>query len=302
VRVNDNTANQQETDDAFYILKDTSAPSITDSQGRGNPCGAKLIPARITWTSPTPGGSLLSKFQVKITTGQAQTGTLVSDWSDVLTGYRRSFLYDDWQLTAGQWNLLLPGTNTCRSASWIMPVPRRPFRRFLRAQRHLGPGDNRQPVRRRCLAAFGGTAYNIDFADGGSGLAYARYEVWDGPGKTGGSVLPLTDIPGVTGTSFAADWAVDFNLLSQGTNYVSVTAPTISGNQAVLEDVFYVLKDNSPPSITNNQTGDLTWRKTDPGAIYNVDFGDLTSGMTTAQYRITSTARAGGAVFKDWTI
>ena len=301
VRVNDGAANQQQKDDAFYILKDTSPPSIADNQaGDSNWLNANTASYNVDFADI--GGSLLSKFQVRITTGPAQTGTLVADWTDAVSGINASSYGADWQLPDPVWNLLLSGTNyvSVRVMDYAGSTTALSDVFFVLKDTSIPvitDGQAGDAAWRR----FGGTVYNVDFRDQDSGLAAVSYEAWDGPGKTGVNTVPLTGLSGATGAAYTTDWSVDFALLAQGTNYISVIAVDNLGQSSVLEDVFYVLKDNASPSITDNQAGDDIWRKTDPGAVYNVDFGDLTSGLTTAQYRITSLPGQAGTPLKEWT-
>ena len=61
---------------------------------------------------------------------------------------------------------------------------------------------------------------------------------------------------------------------------------------------FYI--DTTLPAITNNQTGDDTWRNSGSTA-YNVDFSDATSYLANVQYKITTATGQGGTLQKDWT-
>ncbi|HBA59975.1 MAG TPA: hypothetical protein DCZ92_03980, partial [Elusimicrobia bacterium] len=297
VRVTDNAANQQAKDDVFYILKDTSAPSISDNQPGDDSWRAANTGLYAVAFGDT-GGSLLSGVQVKVTTGPAQTGTLVADWEPAVTGIDSDSYTNAWQLPGAVWDLMLSGTNyvsvrvsdyagtttTVSDAFYVLKDTSAPA---------IADGQAGDDAWRR----FGGTAYNVHFADAGAGLASASYEAWSGPGRTGANPVTPAAIP----EPYTGDWTVDFNLLAQGTNYITVTAVDNLGHSATLEDAFYIRKDNVSPAITDNQAGDATWRSADPGAVYKVSFGDLTAGLTTAQYRITSLPAQGGFELKGWT-
>jgi len=60
-----------------------------------------------------------------------------------------------------------------------------------------------------------------------------------------------------------------------------------------------------PPTVTDNQTGDNTWRSSDPGAIYDVDFSDTGgSNLKNAQYAVWSKpgmAAGTGTQLISWT-
>jgi len=129
-----------------------------------------------------------------------------------------------------------------------------------------------------------GTLYDVDFADGGSLISSAAYTAWTGPGATGTQAKGWTQLPGVFGASYAADWAVDFSGLAQGYNYISVRAWDIVGSQRELADAFYVKKDTAAPVITDLQDGDTTWYRLNPGAIFDIDFADASIGVSSAAY------------------
>ncbi|MHB0995340.1 MAG: hypothetical protein ACYC2I_03110, partial [Elusimicrobiales bacterium] len=300
VRTSDYAGNSQSQSDVFYVKKDTQAPSITDNQA-GDSAWRKDGSAVYNVDFADAGGSLLQKVQVKITTGPSQTGTLITDWADNITAIDASSYSADWPLAASLFDLLAAGTNyvsvrvfdnagstsTLTDAFYVKKDTSTPS---------VTDGQSGDDNWRR----FGGTAYNVDFADPLSGLAGAKYEAWTGPARTGTQKIALTAITGVTGAQFVTDWTADFALLEQGTNYISVEAYDALASTASAADVFYVKKDNTAPVITDNQSGDNTWRNA-AGTVYNVDFQDLTSKLATAQYRITSAAGQGGTVIKDWT-
>ena len=53
--------------------------------------------------------------------------------------------------------------------------------------------------------------------------------------------------------------------------FAKVKAEDNAGNISSLDDVFYVLKDTTPPAISDFQDGDEIWRNTNNG-YYNIDF------------------------------
>ena len=84
-------------------------------------------------------------------------------------------------------------------------------------------------------------------------------------------------------------------------NYVSVRAYDAAGNSVVSQDVFYVKKDGAVPGVTDNQTGDDTWRAAS-GTVYNVDFTDAGgSNLSYAEYSIYSGTGLTGTLIKSWT-
>ncbi|HLD29470.1 MAG TPA: LamG domain-containing protein, partial [bacterium] len=85
------------------------------------------------------------------------------------------------------------------------------------------------------------------------------------------------------------------------TNYVSFRVYDNVNRNVSLTDAFIVKKDTVAPSITNNMSGgDNSWRKTDPGAIYNVDFADNLSYLDTAQYAVYPAQNMQGVPVKGW--
>jgi outer membrane protein assembly factor BamB len=78
-----------------------------------------------------------------------------------------------------------------------------------------------------------------------------------------------------------------------------------AGNNVILTDAFYILKDTNPPTITKNIiTGGLTtWYNADPGNIIDIDFNDQEglSLLTTAQFVAYSGAEYTGNKLTEWT-
>jgi len=125
-----------------------------------------------------------------------------------------------------------------------------------------------------------GAVYNVDFFDTYSGLDKLRYQAFTQPNLGGAELITSTDIAsGVLPSSYTANWGVNFALLQDGTNYITVTAYDLAGNASTYIDAFYVLKDTTPPPTpscvspsNNSTTADMTfnWGYTD----------DATSGMS----------------------
>jgi hypothetical protein len=125
--------------------------------------------------------------------------------------------------------------------------------------------------------------YNVDVNDsGGSQIAQIKTKVYSAAAG-GGTLLQnwTAQISGINLDSYSTDWPLTqatFDLLYQGTNYVWVQAFDNAGNESiVISDAFYIKKDTTAPTITNNHSAgfDQTWRNSDAGAIYNVDFYDI---------------------------
>ncbi|MDI6756916.1 MAG: PQQ-binding-like beta-propeller repeat protein [Endomicrobiia bacterium] len=100
--------------------------------------------------------------------------------------------------------------------------------------------------------------HNVDFRDDGIGVKAASYTVYGQPAMSGAPLIGLTTIFALSEPQnlYAADWGIDFALLSPGTNYVSLGCRDDLGNVTSLTDVFRVLKDTIPPdNVTNLAAG-----------------------------------------------
>ncbi|MEK7721142.1 MAG: hypothetical protein AAB359_02000, partial [Elusimicrobiota bacterium] len=145
-----------------------------------------------------------------------------------------------------------------------------------------------------------GAVFDVDFADLVSGLTTAQYRITSAAAGGGTVLKDWTDIySNWLGTpAYTNNWAVDFAALNDGLNFVSVRGfDRVPLSSAV--DAFVIRKDTTAPFVVNNQAGDNNWRSA-PGALYNVDFADLASGIATAQYLVTSQPLGAGAVLKAW--
>lgn len=147
--------------------------------------------------------------------------------------------------------------------------------------------------------------YNINLADaGGSLLAKLQVKASGGPAGTGVQAFDWSDaVTNISANSYAPDWgliAEQWALLPSGTSYISVRAYDGTGNYSDLADAFYILKDTVAPAVSDNQAGEFTWRKTDPGAVYLVNFNDAEGGggLTAVEYSASVTPGSAGG---SWT-
>ncbi|HLD30549.1 MAG TPA: hypothetical protein VJC03_09405, partial [bacterium] len=148
-------------------------------------------------------------------------------------------------------------------------------------------------------------SYNIDFNDlGGSKLSKFQTQVWNDSSKT-----TLIDnwqdvVTGIGQDSYSTNWNLNtqtWNNLQQGTNYVWVKVLDVAGNSyESSQNLFYVKKDTGVPSIGDNQSGDNTWRKTNPGAVYDVDFADSLSKLDKAEYTAYLSTDMAGTPSLSW--
>ncbi len=148
-----------------------------------------------------------------------------------------------------------------------------------------------------------GTTYDVDFADTGDSLLdNVQYTIWSAASMAGTELVSWTDIAdNIDSISYTTDWEIDFESATSGVNYVSVRAFDNFGNVSdVATDVFYVKKETSPPTVTDNQGGDAIWRNA-AGTTYDVDFADTGgSQLADVQYTIYDGAGQGGSMILGW--
>lgn len=142
--------------------------------------------------------------------------------------------------------------------------------------------------------------YDLDFNDyGGSYLDKMQVRATTGPAGTGTLLFDWNDaLTNINANSYSEDWSLtsaQWGLLASGTSYISVRIWDGVGNYSEAADAFYVLKDTVTPTVSDSQDGETVWRKSDPGAIYNVDFGDEPGGGGLAAVEYSASADAGTA-------
>ena len=147
-------------------------------------------------------------------------------------------------------------------------------------------------------------AYDIDFHDtGGSALEDFRVRATTGPLQTGLVTAEwmyiLTDIGA---DDYISDWTLDdptWNLLQDGTNYMTVRVYDGSNNMNEEIDSFMVFKDTTPPSISEN-VDDTIWQNAS-GASNILAFFDEHSKVNTIEYTVWSAPAQGGEQLVPWT-
>ncbi|MDI6641429.1 MAG: hypothetical protein QME68_03850, partial [Elusimicrobiota bacterium] len=311
VQVFDNAGNPQNIQtypDPFYVKKDTTSPTCIDNQSgediwRTTNNGVYDIDFK-----DATSGSGVKEFQVVASTVSGVNPDLpgspiLINWTTVLSTNTYSYT-ENWSLPETVWNALISGQQknyiSCRAIDFAYNTSTVLTDAFYVMKDTIPPVvDDQQPgddVWRR----FGGALYNVDFYDYESLLRGAQYIARDGPNQTD-TPWPLGWVSIFTSsgtTNFTTDWSVDFANLSEGTNYIFVRSSDGTGQWTEPSvPVFYVKKDVTAPTITDNQDGDFTWRSTS-GTLYGVFFHDAISGVTTAQYQIKDPE---GLVVVDWT-
>lgn len=140
---------------------------------------------------------------------------------------------------------------------------------------------NNQPQDNTWRKTNPGTIYDVDFNDGYSGLDNIQYCAYSGTNLTGTQQISWTNIAlAIASSSYSTDWSVDFSLLAEATNYISVKAFDLAGNSTEYIDVFYILKDTTPPSISSLSIPADNDTKANPVYFDWTDSTDALSGMS----------------------
>lgn len=233
---------------------DTTPPAVIDLQG-GDAAwrGAASGVYRVHFSDL---GTGLDKFQVKVTTGPAFSGTLVYDWTDAVTGINSDSYATDWPLPAAVFAAIEENVTSyvsVRVYDLASPANFTVKEDAFYVLRDTTPPTiaNNAASPAAWLAADPGAVFDVDFADALSGLAAASYSAGSVPGLAGGDILGWTAVPGFApGPAHTALWGVDFAALRDGgTNYISVRAVDAAGNPRILADVFRLLKNTVGPAV-----------------------------------------------------
>ncbi len=164
----------------------------------------------------------------------------------------------------------------------------------------LQPGDN---------TWRGGASglYRVHFTDFASKLDRFQARVATGSGFTGTVIADWTDIvTNINAETYTTDWELPADTIfthipENVASYVSVRVYDNAGNVNVSTDVFYVLRDTTTPTITDNQTSPDGWQSTDPGPVFSVDFADALSGLARVYYSASSIAGSANGNRVAWT-
>ncbi|HLD30242.1 MAG TPA: hypothetical protein VJC03_07855, partial [bacterium] len=146
-----------------------------------------------------------------------------------------------------------------------------------------------------------GEIFDVDFADTENNLDRAYYTLYSSTGMTGSVIRSWTEIfSGLGQDLYTQNWETDFLSAQEGYNYASVRVYNVAGDSNTVPDVFYLKKDVSVPTVTNNESGgDSAWRRTSRN--YNLDFHDAGSRLDYVQYQVWSQQNQTGVKLKDWT-
>ncbi|RKY30446.1 MAG: hypothetical protein DRP74_07035, partial [Candidatus Omnitrophota bacterium] len=299
VRTADYAGNSAESVDVFYIKKDTSAPSVVDYQA-GDETWRDAEGTLYNVDFQDTGSSKLDKAYYIVYSSPNFQETLIQDWTEIFSNLNQDEYTSDWEINflnaqEGYNYVSVRCWDFAASSTTIADV-------FYLKKDTLPPQVKDYQSGDDIWRSQSGTTYNVDFEDAGSLLDSIEYTVWTSPARSGTEVKPWTMIADtINASGYTPDWEVDFNGLNNGTNYVSVRAYDNLGKSVIQDDVFYIRKDVVEPTITNNQSGDDTWQKTDPGAIYDIDFADALSLLDYAQYSVYSSTYITGIPIVGWT-
>lgn len=235
-----------------FITADVDTPVITDFQG-DDTVWRRAAGALYNVDFTDTGGSLLSSFQVRASTVPNGAGPVWVDFTDVAGSILSDSYSANWALPAPFFAAMADGVTNYISVRVFdgagnSSVSTDTFSVLKDttppAFQDLQGGD---PARR----SAGGTLYDVDAVDRASGLERFQYSVSLTPTAGDAAVVAWTDIPLNAGaTDYTGDWGVSFaGLVEDATNYVSVRAWDMAGSTAVLNDVFFVVKDTAGPRV-----------------------------------------------------
>ncbi len=295
--------------DAFTVEKDSTVPLIQ----------VMFATNTVTWINSSQlysvnfysqGPSNLSSIQYAVNDNPGFTGTNLIPWTDIATPPLNAPSYTTpWHVAFSQ--LENGGTNYVSVRAWNLTGSTATIIDAFRVLKDVTNPTISDPMYGgdtvwRSTPAAGG--YNVNFFDGppnGSLLNSFQLKVTSGPAQTG-SVYQnwgSSETLNIGTTYYINSWQLSNNTWSnmqQGYNYVSALVYDYAGNSNELTDAFFVLKDTTPPQITDNQTGDNTWRSSNTG-VYSVSFVD-TGGSNLQRFEVSaSTSASGYPLLNTWT-
>jgi len=203
------------------------------------------------------GGSMLSRFQVKVSTVSGGAGPDLIAYTDVVTGIGADVYTTNWPLPSAVFLAMresatnyvtikvLDGFGNAAvaiDAFYVLKDTTAPL--FVNNQ----PND---PIPRMTDPGPASIWTN----DGASTLASFQYSVSSEAATGNAAVIAWTDIAALApGTTFYENsWPVDFaNLFVGATNYVSVRAWDVAGSTRVLVDAYFLIKVAGGPLTTVN--------------------------------------------------
>jgi len=263
VRVYDNAGNFETLTDAFFVLKDTTAPSYTKNPTWDENAWYAYPPTVDVDFNDATSGSGVKGFDIIVSTDVGQGLSLaLCPWTQVVSTNTYSYT-QNWRIPQSVFDAMISGvTNYCWVRVYDFAANTTTVSDYVFIVKKDTAGvkivDNEpegEDTVWRSTYNYAQRSYNIDFYFLGlTPLAAVEYTAYTGPNFTGQKAFDWKTIPGFTpGTTYyETDWQIseaDFNLLFDGaTNYISVRCWNTAGSTATLKDVFFVKKDTTPPT------------------------------------------------------
>ena len=268
---------------------------------------APLINGDTTWRSVNnfsynvdfydTGGSLLDHFDISVSTGKNRAAPFLADWTDSGVNIVSSSTYTgDWHFSDTIWQNLM--TNTTNYVSLRVYDLAGNCSTYLDAFFIKKSTSNVQIINSETgqdtvwRSTSTSRLYNVQFTNSGGDIAGVQYCAYSGQNFAGTQRFNWTPIPVISAslpTPSTGNWQIgptEFQTLADGgTSYISVRCWEAGGSTVTAQDVFFVKKDTTQPSL-QSLSGPLNGAATGQQAV-NFSWQaatDLASGTT--QYYI----------------
>ncbi len=282
VRATNSSALSSTLADAFEVRKDTVAPPAITTLTTTTPT---LAAPALTWTTVTDATSGVAHYRVY--RGSSSTGpwTLASVDGAVTSGS-----FTDSGATVGQTSWYRAhAVDSAGNESATGVIASVLYHRAPNAPTPTTPADGAAGVTPLPTLA----ATHVD-ADAHAGTV--SFELCSS--ATCATVLQSGSSTSVA-SGASATWAVP-TALAQGTQYWWRARATDQHGAVSGWSATSTFTTSTGPTITDNQSGDLTWRSTDTGT-YDVDATDPL-GLDRIEIRVWSAAGQTGTMLQDWTL
>jgi hypothetical protein len=240
-----------------FKRKDNIPPTITNNQS-GDSVWRNSNYAAYSVFANDSGGSLLKSIQTKIYTQSNGGGSLIENWADQVSDINSGSYSSAWKLSDNSFNLLQNGTNYIwvRAIDNAGNISNEWMDAFYVKKDTIAPSitNNMPSDFSNVWTSTGVGAINIDFSDsGGSKISSAAYSIWTGPNQSGVNVASNVPIfSNLDSNVYDNDWNINFSLLANTTNYITVTVWDSANSSTTLIDSFKVLKDTISPNAISN--------------------------------------------------
>jgi len=261
VRVYDDVGNMATQDDVFYVYKDSTNPTITDSQTGDdvwqNTAGKMYD---VDFSDPSP-SSNLDYAQYIIMSGPGQTGIELKPWTNIFSSLGSASYTTNWTIdfTVCQEDTNYVSVRVYDDAGNVATDDDVFYVKKDTTNPIITDSQDGDDIWRNVA----GTTYDVDFSDPNpsSTLDYAQYKITTASGQGGTILQDWTDIFSDHGPGdYTTNWPINFTACQEGINYISVRVYDDAGNMAVQDDVFYVKKDTTNPTLViNSPTDGSAW-------------------------------------------